>query len=97
MLSKFEKLSNLRVIESGLFKGLMLDDIKQAGRCLPFQDGCIDFFEKIVKEKKLNTDLHLLSFCWCGDLIRSAFTKGIDFNYYHSECSMLSFNCFTFL
>lgn len=75
-LSEFEKRANSRVIESGVLKGMNLDDIKRAGERLILQDGCIDFFQKVVKEKEnLNVDLHVLSYCWCADLIRSAFSS----------------------
>ncbi|KAK1267113.1 hypothetical protein QJS04_geneDACA000103 [Acorus gramineus] len=73
-LSHFEKRANSRVIESEVLKGLSIDDIKRAGELLNLQDGCADFFRKIVNE--LNVDVHVLSYCWCGDLIRSAFSSG---------------------
>ncbi|CAA6662549.1 unnamed protein product [Spirodela intermedia] len=63
-LSEFEKRANLR-------------DIKRAGERLILQDGCKKFFQNIVmKKEELNGDIHLLSYCWCGDLIRSAFSSG---------------------
>ncbi|KAF8392128.1 hypothetical protein HHK36_022470 [Tetracentron sinense] len=76
-LSHFEKRANSRVIESGVLKGLNLEDIKKAGERLILQDGCTGFFQKIVKNEELNADVHILSYCWCGDLIRSAFSSGI--------------------
>ncbi|XP_077252750.1 bifunctional TH2 protein, mitochondrial-like [Tasmannia lanceolata] len=76
-LSSFEKQANSRVSESGVLKGLNLEDIKRAGERLILQDGCTGFFQKIVKEKdRPNGDVHILSYCWCGDLIRSAFSSG---------------------
>ncbi|XP_058094967.1 bifunctional TH2 protein, mitochondrial-like isoform X2 [Magnolia sinica] len=76
-LSDFEKRANSRVIESGVLKGLNLEDIKRAGERLILQDGCVGFFQQIVKKKEvLNADVHVLSYCWCGDLIRSAFSSG---------------------
>ncbi|KAK9919394.1 hypothetical protein M0R45_027988 [Rubus argutus] len=75
-LSEFEKNANNRVIESGVLKGLNIEDIKRAGERLILQDGCIDFFKKIVKSANLNANVHVLSYCWCGDLIRSAFSSG---------------------
>lgn len=75
-LSDFEKRANSRVIESGVLKGLNLEDIKRAGERLILQDGCTGFFLKIVNEEELNADVHILSNCWCGDLIRSAFSSG---------------------
>ena len=76
-LSQFEKKANDRVIESGVLKGLNLEDIKRAGELLILQDGCTGFFQRIVKNENLNAIVHVLSFCWCGDLIRSSFLAGI--------------------
>ncbi|RVW61055.1 Bifunctional TH2 protein, mitochondrial [Vitis vinifera] len=76
-LSDFEKRANSRVIESGVLKGLNLDDIKRAGERLILQDGCASFFQNIVKNESLIADVHILSYCWCGDLIRSAFSSGM--------------------
>ncbi|XP_058101366.1 bifunctional TH2 protein, mitochondrial-like isoform X2 [Magnolia sinica] len=76
-LSDFEKRANSRVIESGVLKGVNLEDIKRAGERLILQDGCPGFFQQIVnKKEELNADVHILSYCWCGDLIRSAFSSG---------------------
>ncbi|XP_019193164.1 PREDICTED: probable aminopyrimidine aminohydrolase, mitochondrial [Ipomoea nil] len=75
-VSEFEKEANLRVIESGVLKGLKLEDIREAGEVLKLQDGCMNFFRTI---KKKNADVYVLSYCWCGYLIRSVFlTGGID-------------------
>ncbi|CAL2269651.1 unnamed protein product [Prunus armeniaca] len=75
-LSDFEKKANNRVTKSGVLKGLNIEDIKRAGERLILQDGCINFFQKIVKSENLNANVHVLSYCWCGDLIRSAFSSG---------------------
>ncbi|XP_019193163.1 PREDICTED: probable aminopyrimidine aminohydrolase, mitochondrial [Ipomoea nil] len=79
-LSDFEKEANLRVIKSGVLKGLKLENIRRAGELLKLQDGCMDFFKTIKKKKKnVNADVHVISYCWCGYLIRSAFlTGGLD-------------------
>ncbi|XP_050224142.1 bifunctional TH2 protein, mitochondrial [Mercurialis annua] len=79
-LSDFERRANSRVIESGVLKGLNLEDIKRAGERLILQDGCTSFFQKIVKNESLNADVHVLSYCWCADLIRSVFSsaRGLD-------------------
>ncbi|KAG0454209.1 hypothetical protein HPP92_025513 [Vanilla planifolia] len=75
-LSEFEKRANSRVIESGVLRGMNADDIKRAGEHLNLQDGCSVFFQKIVAEKeRLNVNVHILSYCWCADLIRSAFSS----------------------
>ncbi|XP_049391007.1 bifunctional TH2 protein, mitochondrial-like [Solanum stenotomum] len=75
-LSDFEKRANSRVVESGVLKGLNLEDIKRAGQQLILQDGCTDFFQSIIRNESLNADIHVLSYCWCGDLIRSSFSSG---------------------
>lgn len=77
-LSDFEKRANSRVVESGVLKGLNLEDIKRAGQQLILQDGCTDFFQSIIRNENLNADIHVLSYCWCGDLIRSSFSSGIS-------------------
>ncbi|CAH8312900.1 unnamed protein product [Eruca vesicaria subsp. sativa] len=78
-LSEFEKKANDRVIESGVLKGLNFDDIKRAGERLILQDGCINVLQKILKTQDLDAKLHVLSYCWCGDLIRAAFSaRGVD-------------------
>ncbi|KAM0945023.1 putative aminopyrimidine aminohydrolase [Dioscorea sansibarensis] len=78
LFSDFEKQANSRVVESGLLGGMNLGDIKRAGEHLILQDGCRDFFQKVVSNKeKLNSDLYMISYCWCADLIRSAFPSDI--------------------
>lgn len=75
-LSEFEKQANARVIESGVLKGLNLEDIKRAGERLALQDGCAGFFRSIVEKEDINACVQVLSFCWCDYLIRSAFSAG---------------------
>ena len=75
-LSKFENTANNRVIESGVLKGISLEDIKRAGERLILQEGCPNFFQSLVKNENLNSNVHVLSYCWCGDLIRSTFSSG---------------------
>ncbi|KAK6911295.1 Thiaminase-2/PQQC [Dillenia turbinata] len=76
-LSDFERMANSRVIESGVLKGLNLEDIKRAGEHLIFQDGCKVLFQNILKNENLNANVNVLSYCWCADLIRSAFSSGM--------------------
>ncbi|KAB5529509.1 hypothetical protein DKX38_019590 [Salix brachista] len=85
-LLDFERRVNSRVIESGVLKGLNLEDVKRAGERLILQDGCTSFFQKIVNNENLNSNVHVLSYCWCDDLIRSAFTSGgLDVNVHANE------------
>ncbi|KAD6120051.1 hypothetical protein R6Q59_026079 [Mikania micrantha] len=75
-LSDLEKAANSRVDDSGVLKGLHMDDIKWAAEHLIFQDGCLEFFREIEKHENVAIEAHILSYCWSGDLIRSAFSSG---------------------
>ncbi|KAL1559630.1 bifunctional TH2 protein, mitochondrial-like isoform X1 [Salvia divinorum] len=75
-ISEVEKRATSRVVHSNVLKGLNLADIKRAGEHLAFQDGCKRFFQDLVECKKRAMDVHVLSYCWCGDLIKSAFSSG---------------------
>lgn len=75
-IADFEKRANARVINSGVLKGVNLEDIRKAGERIILQDGCTSFFQNIVHKGNLDVNLHVLSYCWCGDLIRSAFSSG---------------------
>ncbi|OEL17208.1 putative aminopyrimidine aminohydrolase, mitochondrial [Dichanthelium oligosanthes] len=76
MLAEFEKLANSRVVDSGVLRGMNLEDIRKAGERLILQDGCKNFFQRIGKTREsLNLDIHILSYCWCAELIRSAFSS----------------------
>ncbi|GLT75024.1 hypothetical protein SLA2020_467790 [Shorea laevis] len=78
-VSDFEKKANSRVIESSVLKGIHLEDIKRAGEHMKLRDGCASFFLKIVKDENLNTDVHILSCSWSGDLIKMVFlSAGVD-------------------
>jgi hypothetical protein len=78
VLADFEKLANSRVVDSGVLRGMNVEDIRKAGERLILQGGCKNFFQKIVKTREnLNLDIHILSYCWCAELIRSAFSSGI--------------------
>ncbi|GFZ17650.1 heme oxygenase-like, multi-helical [Actinidia rufa] len=92
-LSSFEKRANSRLIQSGVLKGLNLEEIKRAGEHLILQDGCKGFFQEIVKRENLNADIHVLSYCWCGDLIRSAFASR-DLNVQNVHSNELAYNEF---
>ncbi|KAL8166273.1 hypothetical protein V2J09_007772 [Rumex salicifolius] len=76
LLSDFEKKANDRVIESGVLKGVNIEDVKKAGGRLILQDGCSNFLQNVLQKEDLDVNLHVLSYCWCGDLIRSAFSSG---------------------
>ncbi|KAI7735454.1 hypothetical protein M8C21_013430 [Ambrosia artemisiifolia] len=75
-LSEFERRANMKVIESNVLKGLNLEDIKRAGERLILHDGCMGFFQSITNNQTLNVNVHVLSYCWCADLIRSSFASG---------------------
>ncbi|KAM3190380.1 hypothetical protein ACQJBY_068502 [Aegilops geniculata] len=78
VLSEFERQANSRVIDSGVLRGMNLDDIRKAGERLILQDGCRNFFKKIGETReKVNLDIHILSYCWCAELIRSAISSDV--------------------
>lgn len=74
LLVDFEKKANARVIDSGVLKGINIEDIKKAGECIILQDGCTSFFQNVMQKENVN--VHVLSYSWCGDLIRSKFAAG---------------------
>ncbi|KAI3871647.1 hypothetical protein MKW92_042788 [Papaver armeniacum] len=80
LYSAFEKLSSpdgqvvSRIFDSGVLKGISLEDIKQAGKCMILHNGCMDFFEKV---NNLDVSVNVMS-CWSGDLTRSALSGGLD-------------------
>ncbi|OMO98144.1 Thiaminase-2/PQQ biosynthesis protein C [Corchorus capsularis] len=76
LFEDFEKKVNSRVVQSGVLKGINQEDIIRAGQGLILQDGCKGFLQKITKNEKLITAVNVLSYCWSGDLIRSAFSSG---------------------
>lgn len=76
-LSDFERSANDMVVRSGVLRGLSQEDIKRAGERLIFQNGCKNIFQEILGTENLHADVHVLSYCWSGDLIRSAFSSGI--------------------
>lgn len=76
--------------ESGVLRGLKLEDIKRAGELMILQDGCKNFFQRMIKNEQLNADIHVLSCCWCSDLIRSAFSSGTFLQIRTSEKCILS-------
>lgn len=91
-LSDIENEANLRVGGSGVLKGLHMDDIKWTGEHVKFQDGCIEFFKEIEKSKDVAAiDTHILSYCWSGNLIRSAFRSG-DSRFPNVHSNELIFN-----
>lgn len=76
-LSDFERRANDMVVHSGVLRGLSQEDIKRAGERLIFQNGCKNIFQEILRSENLHADVHVLSYCWSGDLIRSAFSSGV--------------------
>ncbi|CAO2836498.1 unnamed protein product [Amaranthus hypochondriacus] len=76
LLADFEKKANARVVDSGVLKGINLEDIKKAGERIILQDGCSIFFQNVMQKENLDVNVHVLSYCWCGDLIRSKFSSG---------------------
>ncbi|KAF8042671.1 hypothetical protein BT93_A1111 [Corymbia citriodora subsp. variegata] len=63
-VADFEKRANSRVTESGVLRGLKLEDIIKAGESLVLQDGCISFYQKLT-DIDVDVNIHMLSYCWC--------------------------------
>ncbi|PON44384.1 heme oxygenase [Parasponia andersonii] len=83
-VAEFEKQANARVEESGVFKGLTLHGIKHAGQSILLHNGCREFFQKI-KNEHTGIDAHVISYSWCGELIRSAFSSDLKASNIHSN------------
>lgn len=75
-ISDIEKRATTRVVDSNLLKGLNQADIKRAGERLTFQDGSRKFFQDVAENETSAAEVHVLSYCWCGDLIGFAFSSG---------------------
>ncbi|KAI3849577.1 hypothetical protein MKX03_031426 [Papaver bracteatum] len=73
-LSSPEEQAFSRIFDSGVLKGISLEDIKQAGKCMELHNGCMDFF---VKVNNLDVSVNVMS-CLSGDLTRSALSGGLD-------------------
>nr|GMD36822.1 probable aminopyrimidine aminohydrolase, mitochondrial [Ipomoea batatas] len=78
-LSDILKHLNSEVMKAGVLKGLKLEDIKRTGESWFYQNVCMDFmdfFQALIKNESLNADVHVLSYCWCDELIRSTLSAG---------------------
>ncbi|KAL0418607.1 UNVERIFIED_CONTAM: Bifunctional protein, mitochondrial [Sesamum radiatum] len=75
-ISDIEKSATSRVVDSTVLKGLNLADIRKAGERLTFQEGCRRFLQDIMESKSSIKEVHVLSYCWSGDLIKSALQSG---------------------
>ncbi|XP_048127886.1 bifunctional TH2 protein, mitochondrial-like isoform X2 [Rhodamnia argentea] len=89
-VADFEKKANSRVIKSGVLRGLKLEDIIKAGKNLILQDGCIGFYQKLTQINVV-VNVHMLSYCWCGDLIRSSLSS-VGFDHSNVHANELIFN-----
>ncbi|CAA0815227.1 Probable aminopyrimidine aminohydrolase-mitochondrial [Striga hermonthica] len=74
-ISEVEKRATSRMVRSNVLKGLNRAEIKRAGEKLAFQEGCKRFFEDLKESKNPKMNVHVLSYCWSGDLIKSAFSS----------------------
>ncbi|XP_057850301.2 bifunctional TH2 protein, mitochondrial isoform X2 [Cryptomeria japonica] len=86
-LSQYEVEANSKIVESTVLQGINAEDIKKAGEHLLFQEGCTSFFTQVLsKMDDYNVDMHILSVCWSGDIIRTAFlTNGVNGLHIHSN------------
>lgn len=77
-LSDFDKEANQSLIDSGLLQGLKFKQIAGLGQTLLLNSGCELFFESLLNNKKMEADAHILSYCWCADVIScSSLARGI--------------------
>ncbi|KAI3970971.1 hypothetical protein MKX01_024618 [Papaver californicum] len=60
-----------RIVQAGVLKGLSLSPMQSSGKNMRLYYGCVNFFEKIFRNKVPNASVHVIS-CWCEDLMRSA-------------------------
>ncbi|KAI3871915.1 hypothetical protein MKX03_012948 [Papaver bracteatum] len=67
-LSSSEEQVISRIFDSGVLKGISLEDIKQAGKYMILQNGCMNFFKKV---NKLDASVNIMS-CWSEELTRSS-------------------------
>ncbi|KAI3932787.1 hypothetical protein MKW92_036232 [Papaver armeniacum] len=73
-LSSSEEQAVSRIFDSGVLKGISLEDIKQAGKCMILKNGCMNFFKKV---NKLDASVNIVS-CWSDELTRSALSGVLD-------------------
>ena len=77
-VAELVKEADAMVVKSGCLKGISLDQIRQAGQRLNLHKHCREFFQKIVKLRNGEIGgVHVISYCWSGELIRSALSTGI--------------------
>ncbi|KAI3909430.1 hypothetical protein MKW92_047883 [Papaver armeniacum] len=67
-LSSSEEQAVSRIFDSGVLKGISFEDVKQAGKSMILQNGCMNFFKKV---NKLDASVNIMS-CWREELTWSA-------------------------
>lgn len=78
VVSKYEEVANMHITESGLLTGMNIEDIKSAASKMAFKDGCTKFFKSILETLGIQrVGIHIVSCCWCADVLRTAFSKGV--------------------
>ncbi|KAI5084204.1 hypothetical protein GOP47_0000373 [Adiantum capillus-veneris] len=91
-LSDFEMQSNTEVIRQGVFEGLNLEDVWNAGHDMALQEGCTEFFRQI--SLKGNVNAHIISVCWSKSFVKGALSKeGLEYIEVHSNELMTSASC----
>ncbi|KAI3898157.1 hypothetical protein MKW92_014890 [Papaver armeniacum] len=73
-LSSSEEQAVSRIFDSGVLKGIIFEDVKQAGKSMILQNGCMNFFKKV---NKLDASVNIMS-CWREELTWSALSGGLD-------------------
>lgn len=76
-ISEIDRRVKSRVIESGILYGVKFEDIQRVSELLTLQDGCVDYFHKLKGgESKIDAKIHIVSYCWSDDIIKSSFSSG---------------------
>ncbi|KAL5562017.1 hypothetical protein UlMin_031764 [Ulmus minor] len=74
-VGEFEKKQNVSLEELELLKGLSPEDINVVAHRFAFQEGCETFLQSVQNENP-KPDVHVISYSWSGNIIRSVFASG---------------------
>lgn len=68
----FEKKANINVQNSGIFKGISKDSLREAGKKTVFQENCVDFLKVLLSK---GVSLTVISVCWSETFLEAAFSS----------------------
>ncbi|MCO5591030.1 hypothetical protein L7F22_045006 [Adiantum nelumboides] len=91
-LSSFEIKSNTEIIRQGIFEGLNLEDVWNAGCDMALQEGCTNFLRQVSSNQNVN--FHIISVCWSESFVKGALAKeGLENVEVHSNEFITSGSC----